>query len=295
MIFSLYTQSLFVMKHPFQLIDLVTFKKISSLLAGNYKTSFHGSGIEFALLREYSLGDDTTDIDWKATARTGKTYIKKYEEDRERKVLFVVDTGSSMRFGSQKKTKQQTLTEVFSLLLFSSMNNNDPSGAWFFMDTLRKIYPVEKGMTHVRRIHEDYESLLLDSDRTESSLNMVLEELYKKRIKNHLIFIFSDSVETLNEIHFRSIAAQNDCIFVHIFDTFENTLVGASEHIAHSGTGIFLDTLDDKKRAQYVSERTHELESFRHTVTKLGGSYIALDESKDVYKELYLFFKKRQS
>lgn len=283
------------MKHPFQLIDLVTFKKISSLLAGNYKTSFHGSGIEFAGIREYSLGDDTADIDWKATARTGKTYIKKYEEDRERKVLFVVDTGSSMRFGSHQKTKQQTLTEVFSLLLFSSMDNNDPSGAWFFMDTLRKMYPVEKGMTHIRRIHEDYDSLLREPERTESSLGMVLTELYRRRIKNHLIFIFSDSVETLDETHFRSIAAQNDCIFVHIFDTFENTLVGRSEHITHSGAGIFLDILDEKKRARYVQERTQELASFRHTVTKLGGSYITLDESKDVYKELYLFFKKRQN
>lgn len=283
------------MKHPFQLIDLITFKKISSLLAGNYKTSFHGSGIEFADIREYSLGDDTADIDWKATARTGKTYIKKYEEDRERKVLFVVDTGSSMRFGSDKKTKQETLTEVFSILLFSSMNNNDPSGAWFFMNTLHKMYPVEKGMNHIRRIHEDYDSLLREPERTESSLNMVLEQLYKNRIKNHLIFIFSDSVETLNETYFRSIADQNDCIFVHIFDTFENTLVGPSEHIAHSGTGIFLDILNEKKRVQYIQERAQELQNFRHTVTKLGGSYIALDESKDVYKELYLFFKKRQS
>lgn len=132
------------MKHPFRLIDLTTFKKVSSLLAGNYKTSFHGSGIEFSDIREYSLGDDVVDIDWRSTARTGKTYIKKYEEDRERKVLFVVDTGASMRFGSALKTKADSLDEVFSLLLFSSAHNNDPSGAWFFRDQVEKTYRVEK-------------------------------------------------------------------------------------------------------------------------------------------------------
>lgn len=148
------------MKHPFHLIDLVAFKKVSSLLAGNYKTSFHGSGIEFAGIREYSLGDDTADIDWKASARTGKTYIKKYEEDRERKVLFVVDVGSSMRFGSGDKTKEETLGEAFSLLLFSSAENNDPNGACFFSDIPEKIHKIEKGMSHIQRIHRDFEMLL---------------------------------------------------------------------------------------------------------------------------------------
>ncbi|MDD5376947.1 MAG: DUF58 domain-containing protein [Candidatus Gracilibacteria bacterium] len=283
------------MKHPFHLIDLVAFKKVSSLLAGNYKTSFHGSGIEFAGIREYSLGDDTADIDWKASARSGKTYIKKYEEDRERKVLFVVDVGSSMRFGSGEKTKQEILQEVFSLLLFSSAENSDPNGVWFFTDTVQKIHKIEKGMGHLQRIHEDLEMFLSQESREESSLPMVVENLYKKRIRNHLIFILSDSLELPKEQYFRSLAEQNDCIFIHIFDTFENTLSGESEHgIAHD-TGIFIDSSDEQKREQYVRERTLELENFRHTITKLGGSYLALDESKNLYRELFLFFKKRQN
>jgi uncharacterized protein (DUF58 family) len=147
------------MKHPFHLIDLVAFKKVSSLLAGNYKTSFHGSGIEFTGMREYSLGDNTSDIDWKATARTGKTYIKKYEEDRERKVLFLVDTGSSMSFGSGEKTKQETLSEAFSLLLFSSAQNNDPNGVWFFTDSLRKSFKIEKGLAHLQNIHAYFDEI----------------------------------------------------------------------------------------------------------------------------------------
>lgn len=218
------------MKHPFHLIDLVAFKKVSSLLAGNYKTSFHGSGMEFALLREYSLGDDTADIDWKATARTGKTYIKKYEEDRERKVLFVVDTGSSMQFGSGTKLKQETLSEVFSLLLFSSAQNNDPNGVWFFSDTIEKTYKIEKGAAHLQDMHAHLDSILLQEKRKESSLPLVIEMLCQKRIKNHLIFILSDSLELPKEQHFRSLAEQNDCIFVHIFDTFENTLAGRDLH-----------------------------------------------------------------
>lgn len=282
------------MKHPFHLIDLVASGKVSSLLAGNYKTSFHGSGMEFAGIREYSLGDDTTDIDWKATARTGKTYIKKYEEDRERKVLFVVDVGSSMRFGSGDITKEETMREVFSLLLFSSAQNNDPNGAWFFTDTLEKTYKIEKGLAHLQRMHNDFDIFLTKKERGESSLSRVVENLCQKRIRNHLVFILSDSLEFPKQEHFRSIAEQNDCIFIHIFDTFENTLAGKSRHIVSPGKDIFVDSGDTGKREQYVQERTDALESFRHGITKLGGSYLSLDESKNVYKELFLFFKKRQ-
>lgn len=147
----------------------------------------------------------------------------------------------------------------------------------------------------MHRIYEDFKNTIQTEDSKESSLIPVLQELCQKRIKNHLIFIFSDSLEPLNKARFRSIAAQNDCIFVHIFDTFENTLQGSDKHLLQSGTDIFLDTSDDAKRAQFTRERALLLEDFRHTITRLGGSYLALDESKNIYKELFLFFKKRQA
>lgn len=132
------------MKHPFQLINLTTLKRVASLFAGNYKTSFHGLGIEFAGIREYAFGDSVGDIDWKTTARMGKTYIKTYEEDRERKVLFLLDMGASMRFGSGDVTKFDILSEIFSILSFSSVGNNDPIGAWFFADILLSTSKIRK-------------------------------------------------------------------------------------------------------------------------------------------------------
>lgn len=150
-------------------------------------------------------------------------------------------------------------------------------------------------MAHLQKIHTDFDTLLALSDRTKSSLGIIIETLCQKRIKNHLIFIFSDSLELPKESQFRSIAEQNDCIFIHIFDSFENTIEGEGEHIINQKKDIFIDSSDKKKREQYVRERGLELENFRHTITKLGGSYLALDESKNVYKELFLFFKKRQN
>lgn len=71
--------------------------------------------------------------------------------------------------------------------------------------------------------------------------------------------------------------------------------MGENMHIIAQNKNIFIDTENEKKREQYIQERSIEIENFRHTITKLGGSYLALDESKNIYEELFLFFKKRQN
>lgn len=213
------------MKAVFPLIPIETFKKVSSILSGNYKTSFQGSGIEFADIREYAMGDSATDIDWRTTARTDKVYVKKYEEEREQKVLFALDVGNSMRFGNEKKTKWNTLSEIFSLLAFSSVENNDPVGAWFFADSIAGEYATKKGRDHLQRIYNDLAAFSNDSQELLSLKNLV-RQLFQKKIKNHLIFILSDSLDLPDAHEFRSLADQNDCVIIHVFDTFENTLDG---------------------------------------------------------------------
>ncbi len=88
-----------------------------------------------------------------------------------------------------------------------------------------------------------------------SSLPMVFEELCKKQIKNHLIFILTDSLDLPEESTIRSILGQNDCIMIHIFDTFENTLSDQSTHVLVDGSDIFIDTGDVLKQEQYIQER----------------------------------------
>lgn len=114
--------------------------------------------------------------------------------------------------------------EVFSLLAFSSAENGDPIGAWFFGSAVYAQYPAKKGRDNLQRISNSLmEPGILSGT---SSLPAVLHELFHNKIKNHLIFILTDSVELPDSHEFRSIADQNDCILVHIFDTFENTLEG---------------------------------------------------------------------
>ena len=86
-------------------IEITTRHLVRDIVAGEYSSAFRGRGVEFAEVREYQPGDDVRTIDWNVTARLGAAYVKRYLEERELSVLFVVDLSASGGFGSCRRTK----------------------------------------------------------------------------------------------------------------------------------------------------------------------------------------------
>jgi uncharacterized protein (DUF58 family) len=66
------------------------------VIDGEYGSIHRGRSMDFDDLREYVLGDDVKDIDWKATARAGRPLVKRYVATRRHAVMLVVDTGRTM-------------------------------------------------------------------------------------------------------------------------------------------------------------------------------------------------------
>jgi uncharacterized protein (DUF58 family) len=73
---------------------LATDNRLSQI--GVLQVRRRGEGLEFEQLREYRQGDAPRAIDWKATARSGKLISREYEEERDQRVLLVVDCGRRM-------------------------------------------------------------------------------------------------------------------------------------------------------------------------------------------------------
>ena len=93
-----------------------------------------GRGLDFAEVREYQAGDDVRMIDWKVTARTGKTHTKLFVEERERPVMLVVDFRSHMRFGTQGVFKSVMAARLSALLGWTANFNQDRVGGFVFTD-----------------------------------------------------------------------------------------------------------------------------------------------------------------
>src|SRR5438552_9375144 len=80
------------MLDPKRYLDPLTLAKVRALelqarlivegyLSGTHKSPYHGFSVEFAQHREYVPGDDIKHIDWKVYGRTGKFFLKQYEEE----------------------------------------------------------------------------------------------------------------------------------------------------------------------------------------------------------------------
>src|SRR3989338_4699481 len=86
-------------------IEITTRKVVNDTMSGQYRSHFKGHGVQFSEHRQYVPGDDIRHIDWKVTARTRETLIKKFDEERELTVLLVADVSGSGQFGTGAKLK----------------------------------------------------------------------------------------------------------------------------------------------------------------------------------------------
>lgn len=114
------------------LIDLSARKNIHGQMSGNYLSRSKGRGMEFDEVRHYQTGDDIRAIDWRVTARTGKTHTKLFREELERPVLIAADLSASMHFGSQLLFKSIQAAHLASLVAWHAKNRGDRLGGIVF-------------------------------------------------------------------------------------------------------------------------------------------------------------------
>ena len=275
-------------------------------LFGNYKSKISGAWMEFDEHRNYNPGDNVRDIDWKASSKTGELYVKKYEQEKDLKVLFVLDTSETMYFGSENKTKTETLTETFYALALSAYYNNDSVWAIIWNDLSLEFLDYKKSKNNIYRILEKIninsghpQGVPLQKNKcrdipcgypTENSLN----EIKLRKIKNNLIFILTDKTDfDLNKLKFLN--RDNDIIIINIFDKFENSLSteGFTPLLSLNLENKFLniDLWDTKKIEEFKRLIEKKIEKLKFDLEKNNIWYIFLDNKTDILKELIKYFK----
>ncbi len=114
------------------------------------KIAFRGEGLEFDGYRDFSPDDDAGDIDWKSSLRAQKLLVKKYKEERDLKIMFLVDVGSNMVFGSTEKIKCEFATELIAAFTDLVLNSEDRVGFFLFSDVINHFVRCKGGTKHFR-------------------------------------------------------------------------------------------------------------------------------------------------
>ncbi|MBT7067932.1 MAG: DUF58 domain-containing protein, partial [Verrucomicrobia bacterium] len=206
-------------------IRVITNRLVDDHLSGAYHSVFRGQGIEFDEVREYVPGDDIRAIDWNVTARMGHPFIKRFSEEREMTVMFLVDISGSQGFGSGERTKAELAAEITCLLALSAIKNQDNVGLVLFSDRIEKSIPPRKGRTAVMRLVR--EVLAAEETRRGTDISAALRFLSNVQKRRAVVFIISDFMDRDYDRELRVMSRRHDVICCPVTDPRELQLVNA--------------------------------------------------------------------
>lgn len=275
-------------------IEIITRRKVTDVLAGEYHSIFKGRGMEFSEVREYQLGDDIRTIDWNVTSRTGTLHVKKFVEERELTVLLMLDASGSADFGTESRFKREVAAEMGALLAFSAIKNNDRVGAIVFTEDVEMFIPPRKGRPHVLRVIRDL--LYFEPKGRKTDLGLAAEYLNRITRKSAVVFLLSDFISTGFEKPLRVAAKKHDLIAVRLSDPREQEIpsVGLVElEDAETGERLLLDTSDRQSMSIFSERARKRAERQRELLTSMGVDMIEVTTDVPYDKALQRFFTMR--
>ena len=276
-------------------IEITTRHLVRDIVAGEYSSAFRGRGVEFAEVREYQPGDDVRTIDWNVTARLGSAYVKRYLEERELTVGFVVDFSASKLFGSRLRTKGDLAVEVCAVLALAAARNNDRVGALFFTDRIEHLVTPRKGRRHVLRILSDLLSFQPAGRGT--NLSAALEQLEPIHKRRSVLFIVSDFLTAGYEPALSRLARKHDVVAVHLVDPRERALPDIGLMVLkdpESGSWRYVDTGSAPVRERFRERVAAFDANLDRTVRERGADLIRLYTDQSYAEPLLAFFRRRE-
>ena len=109
---------------------------------GLHRSPLHGFSVEFSEYRRYSEGDDPRGIDWKLFARSDRYYIKKFEDETNRRCLLVVDQSQSMSYGSLDYSKMDYARTLAATMAYYLTLQRDAVGMMTFESDVKEMVPA---------------------------------------------------------------------------------------------------------------------------------------------------------
>jgi len=274
-------------------IEITTRRLVNDVFSGEYHSVFKGQGMEFDEVREYQSGDEIRSIDWNVTARMGAPFVKRYMEERELVVMFLLDVSASGRFGSSGRTKIDTAAEICALLAFSAIENHDKVGAVVFSDEVEKYLPPDKGRRHV--LHVIRELLFFEPKGRRTDVGEALSFISRVLKRRAIVFVLSDFISPAFDRHLATASRKFDVVAIEISDPRERDLPPSGLlrlWDQEEGVERVIDTSSRARArlAHIVRERERHIQQvFRHS----GVDHVRVDTGADFVKPLARFFRAR--
>lgn len=167
--------------------------RIEGSYSGRHVSRQKGGSGEFADYREYTPGEDLRRLDWRVMARTGRAYVKLFEDETNLVCTLAIDCSNSMKFSGFNR--QQTGSKIEYAQYFTTALSHiisygrDLVGLAVTGDRLQEYLPPGSTSEHVARLHEMIQNICVGG---QTNLEGSLEQLFQRVVGRGVLLLISD-------------------------------------------------------------------------------------------------------
>ncbi|HZT81985.1 MAG TPA: DUF58 domain-containing protein [Gemmataceae bacterium] len=287
---------------PHKYLDPLALAKVRSLelqarlivegyLSGMHKSPYHGFSVEFAQHREYVPGDDIKHIDWKVYGRTGRFYLKQYEEETNLVCWLLLDTSESMRYGSGEVSKYDYACMAAASMAYLTLHQADSVGFVTFDNQVRHFLKPSSQPSHLK---EMVNLMNRGCGAEKTGLGPIFHDLAERIARRSILVLLSDLFEDVPSIlkglqHLRY--KRHEVVVFHVLDRAELEFP-FHEATLFRGLEQYPDLLTDPRalRDGYLEQVNGFVSELRHGCRGQNIDYVQLrtDQSLGVALSAYL-------
>lgn len=265
-------------------------------LSGLYASIFRGCGLEYEKVRQYVVGDDLRNIDWKVTAKVGKPQLKVFKEERQRNVIICVDNSSYMNFATRGKFKSVQAANVAALLAWSASFHGDKVGSLIFgnsVDGFSYIPPTMGDKAILRMLN-------ILTKKIKNKKNAIIIDEALKYLANiakpdTLIFFIADfNMMGRNfEKQLLLLGKKTDIVLLPIIDVADYEIIGIEEavFVDMEGNEVVLNTNNVNGRDIYYRQWKKIQSRIEKAAFFSKAKLIELSTEEDIYLSIFNGFK----
>ncbi|OYP34366.1 DUF58 domain-containing protein [Rhodopirellula sp. MGV] len=257
---------------------------VEGFFSGLHRSPTHGSSIEFSEYRAYVPGDDLRSLDWKLYARSDRYFVKKFEDETNRRCYLIVDQSRSMSFGSLEYSKIDYARTVAATLAYFLTTQHDAVGVLTFDVEIGDFVPAKIGAKH---FHQILVELSRPAEGRGTDIDAPLRQVASLVPRRGLVILISDLLahpDTL-QTQLASLRARgHEVVLLRVLDPSELDLQLQSPSMVQdieTGKQIYVDPESAKKRYQEQFEQHRQQVQTICSNTGVGYYEMSTDQPLD--------------
>lgn len=278
-------------------LDVIARLVVEGYMMGQHKSPFKGSSVEFVEHRQYYPGDEIRHIDWRAYGKTGRYFVKEYEDETNLRCYLMLDASGSMGYGQSTDTKFNYARQMTAVLAYLLLKQRDAVGLCLFDHKLRELIEPSMNATQFPRLIKTLEQA---KTGRETSLGKVFEDVIPRLKRRSLIVLLSDlfdEIEPLQTAIKRFKHYRHDVVVVQIVapeeEEFPFSRPTQFHNLEKSNERLLVDP--HRLRRHYLEQYQKFMNRVSQMCTKSGVDLLKVKTDESFAKTLgsYLAYRSR--